>query len=335
MDEKQLLATLQDMTAKGMSTAQQFLALNMDTRALRTNATLRYDEWKHFDTAVIEAARDRLVGWADLVGRNLRFGIGNGMASTLLVSEKVNNPGTAILSMDGLTPQRNDRQEFGLDNLPLPIAHDDFSFSARALAVSRSRGESLDVTRARVASANVADKIEDMLFNGVSSYAFAGGTVYGYTDWPSRQTLSLNADWATFGTSGGATAESILEDILAAKQKLINHKKYGPYMVYIPTNWETVLDQDYDAERAVLTVRERIKKVGGIADIKVADKMPSSEMIVVSMQSDVIRAVEGMPITTVEWDTDGAMKFNFKVMAIAVPQLRVDADGNSGVVHAS
>jgi hypothetical protein len=335
MNDKEILQVLQDMTAKGMSTAQQFLALNMDTRALRTNATLRYDEWKHFDTAVVTAARDRLVGWADLLGRGLRFGIGNGMASTLLVSEKVNNPGTAILSMDGLTPQRNDRQEYGLDNLPLPITHDDFSFSARSLAISRSRGEGLDTTRAMVAAQNVADKIEYMLFRGASTYNFAGGIIYGYTDWPSRQTGSLNADWATFGATGGATAVSILDDVLVAKQKLIDHKKYGPYVIYIPTNWETVLDQDYDAERQTTTIRERIKKVGGIADIKVADKMVASQMLMVSMQSDVIRAVEGMPITTVEWDTDGAMKFNFKVMSIAVPQLRVDADGNSGVVHLS
>jgi len=55
----------------------------------------------------------------------------------------------------------------------------------------------------------------------------------------------------------------------------------------------------------------------------------------VQMTSDVARAINGMPITTVQWESAGGMRLNFKVMAIQVPQIRSDYDGNSGICHAT
>jgi hypothetical protein len=45
--------------------------------------------------------------------------------------------------------------------------------------------------------------------------------------------------------------------------------------------------------------------------------------------------VIGMDVTTVQWETHGGMRLNFKVMAIMVPQLRSDFNGNAGIVHGS
>ena len=58
-------------------------------------------------------------------------------------------------------------------------------------------------------------------------------------------------------------------------------------------------------------------------------------MIMVQMTPDVARAVNGMDITTVQWESVGGMRLNFKVMAIQVPQLRADYDGRCGIVHAT
>ena len=57
-------------------------------------------------------------------------------------------------------------------------------------------------------------------------------------------------------------------------------------------------------------------------------------MVMVQMTTDVVREVVGMDITTVQWETKGGMQLNFKVMAILVPQLRADQNGNTGIVHA-
>ena len=58
-------------------------------------------------------------------------------------------------------------------------------------------------------------------------------------------------------------------------------------------------------------------------------------MLFVQMTPDVARAVNGMDITTVQWEDHGGFRQNFKVMAMLVPQIRADFNGNTGIVHAT
>jgi hypothetical protein len=53
----------------------------------------------------------------------------------------------------------------------------------------------------------------------------------------------------------------------------------------------------------------------------------------VQMTSDVIQAINGMDITTLQWETVGGMQLHFKVMCIQVPQMFSDIDGNCGICH--
>ena len=49
------------------------------------------------------------------------------------------------------------------------------------------------------------------------------------------------------------------------------------------------------------------------------------------MTSETIRAVIGLEVQTVTWESLGGMMKHFKVMTIQVPQVRPDANGNAGV----
>jgi len=40
-----------------------------------------------------------------------------------------------------------------------------------------------------------------------------------------------------------------------------------------------------------------------------------------------------MELTTVQWESNGGMKLNFKVMAIQVPYIKSTSDGVTGIVH--
>jgi hypothetical protein len=53
----------------------------------------------------------------------------------------------------------------------------------------------------------------------------------------------------------------------------------------------------------------------------------------VEMSTETLRAVIGMEIQTVQWESLGGMVKHFKVMCIQVPQLRSDTAGNSGIAH--
>lgn len=292
------------------------------------NATLRKDEWKHLDEAVIPAARQRLVGVADLYSRNLVYRIGNGLGKTVLEYETLSELTDAEMSMDGVNKSQKDRPNYDLNYLPLPIVHKDFSFNARVLAASRTTGDPLDTTTAEQAARMVAEKLETMLFRGVSSYAFGGGTIYGYCDFPQRNQVTLASQWDASGTSG----TDILDDVRAMKQASIDDKHYGPWVLYVPTNYETVLDDDFKAE-SDKTIRQRILEIQGITEVKVSDKLAADNVVLVQMSSDVVRMVEGMAIQTLEWNEQGGLVHNFKVMAIMVPQIRADQYGNCGIVH--
>jgi hypothetical protein len=55
--------------------------------------------------------------------------------------------------------------------------------------------------------------------------------------------------------------------------------------------------------------------------------------LIVQMTNEVVRMVNGLDVTTVQWEEVGGMKLLFKVMCIQVPQLFSDAYNNCGIMH--
>lgn len=324
------MAVAQNGTMQGAgNVAQRLLANGMRVKALRTNSTLRKDEWKHFDDAILREARLRLSMVGLLKSKGLTYSLGgNGMARTVLEYEDLNEFNAAQLSMDGLTRGQNDRPVYGLKGLPLPIAHKDYDINARALAASRMRGEALDTTSAELATRKVSELLEETLVTGSSSYAFGGYTIYGLTDFPYRNSVTLSENW----DAAGKTGAEIIADVKNMKQASIDDRHYGPWALLVPTAYETVLDGDYDTTRGN-TIRERILQISGIERVEVCDKLTANNVILVQLTSDTVRMVEGLDITNVQWDSQGQMVFNFKVMTIQVPQLRADQQNRSGIIH--
>jgi hypothetical protein len=293
--------------------------------------TMRKDDWLAIDDTVIAAAKPRLKAVADLIGAGLTFGM-NGMAFSSLQTETVSDINEADVSMDGMREGRNDRPEFDTTSIPLPIIHKDFSYSARNLLISRNGGSPLDITSAALSSRRVAEEAEKMLIGNstkADQYKYAGGTIYGYTDFPSRLTKTFTSPLA-----GGWTGSDLVNEVLAATQQLRDAFAYGPYMLYTGTSWQQYLGNDFKAA-SDKTLRDRVLAIDEISDIRPLDYLSGFDLIFVQLTSDVVREIMGLSITTVQWDTLGGMKKNFKVMAIMVPQLRADFNGNTGILHGS
>jgi uncharacterized linocin/CFP29 family protein len=329
------------------SVAQRLLANGMNVNALRpwigkdgraymanngvavpvANATLRKDEWKQYDQAILKAAQQRMVGIADLQSRGLTYNISNGLGTTVLEYEDQSDISAAQVSMDAVTRGQNDRPEFDINYLPLPIIHKDFQINVRALNASRTTGQSLDTTMAELAAFKVVELAEQYLFQGWSTFTYGGGTIYGYEDFTHANSVTLSTNWDASDDMGA----NILSDVRSMKQASINDRFYGPWVLYVPTDYETVLDNDY-VSGYPKTIRERILEISGIQDVKVVDKLSEDTVILVQMTSDVVRLVNGLGITTVEWQTEGGMVFHYKIMMIQVPQLRADQNGRTGIV---
>lgn len=297
---------------------------------LVNNATLRREEWLALDTAVVGAARRRLIGVQDLYSRNLVYRLSNGLGSTVLETTVMSDTTDAEISMDGAVRMKKDRPDFTPGYLPLPLIHKDFQLDIRTLTASRNKGQALDTIQAESAARKVAEMAEFLLFNGYNSFAFGGGTLYGYTDHPQRNIYTLEASW----TDSSATGETMLRDVIAMTQASIDDRHYGPWVLYVPTGYSAPLSEDFKAN-SDKSVRSRLMEVNGILDIRVADFLEDDNIVLVEMSTDNVRMVEGLSIQTVQWATEGGMILNFKVMAIMVPQIRADYDGRSGIAHGS
>lgn len=304
------------------------LPTNYQSTPIQTNGTLRRDEWKQLDEAVLAASRIRLGGIDDLISNGLVFNLGNAMGTTVLEYHDINDAMTADLSMDGVTRGLGDRVNYGTNYLPIPIIHVDFEINARVLETSRRNGNPLDTTSVEMATRRVNEKLEAMLFTD-TTYAFGGGTIYSYLNQPYRNQVTLAKDWATT-----ATGAEILADVQDMKQAAIDSKHYGPFMLYIPTAYERKLDDDYSSSYPK-SIRARILEISGIKGIKTIDTLTAANVVLVQMTSDVVRLVRGMGVQVVEWQTEGKFITRYKALSIATPQVRADANHNSGIVHLS
>jgi len=289
-----------------------------------TTATLRKDDWIHLDNAVIKAAKPRLQVVGDLRSMGLEYMVPNGLGKTVFQHQAMSDIGDATISMDGIRQGDADRPQFDLTNLPLPIIHKDFHYSAREIAASRNGGSPLDTTTAELAARKVAEEAEKLTLGEVTAYTYGGGSVFGMKNY----TYSLTKTLTTPGTHATTVTE-----VLAMKQQSMNNGYYGPWMLYYSPAWGAYMGQDYSTAKGDNTLQERLAKIEGIRGVKQADYLTGTCMLLVQLTPDVARMVIGMDITTVQWETLGGMMINFKVMAIIVPQLRCDYSHQTGIVY--
>lgn len=342
---------LPDGTAHG-PIAQRLIASNFDVGILRpfigsdgrsyvtvnangkkqvmvTNApaTLRKDEWKLLDDSVIRVAQTQLRLFADIRARGLTYTIPNGMGKTVFEYEKLSDVAPATTSMDGIREGDSDRPHFDLAGLPLPIIHKDFQFSARQVAVSRSGGTPLDTTMAELSTRKVIEEVEKYTV-GSNTFAYAGYNIYGYTNFPQRLTQTITAPTS-------ANHAVTISEILSMKKKSVDAGYYGPWVVYLSPAWDLFLDEDYSTAKGDNTLRQRIQAIDDITDVRTSYFLTGNTILLVQMTSDVVRAVIGMDIVVLQWESHGGMQLNFKIMCIMVPQLRSDFNGKTGIVHGS
>ena len=312
------------------------LTRNGTPTTVRTNtqATLTKEAWLQLDTAILRIARNRLRAVADLRAAGLTFNIPNGMGTTVLEYQKMNDTGNAIISMDGLRLGGDFRPIFESAYLPLPFIHSDFQYSARQIATARQSGAPLDTTTGEMAGRRVAEMTERLTLGRLDTYAYGGGTIYGMTNFTSKLTATFTSPDST-----GWTPKIHLDEVLAAKQTIQDAKHFGPYVLYYSSAWDKYLDNDFNTSYPNKTLRQRIREIDGISDVRTLDYLDTDastyNCVLLEMDSGTIRLVIGMDITTLEWDDMGGLRKNYKVMCIIIPQLRADMDGNTGILHAT
>ena len=295
-------------------------------RLINTNATLRKDEWIDLDNNIIESARERLVIVDDLMAAGLTYNVG-GLGTMIAEWEASSEVTDASITMDGDTVAERDRQEFGLNGVPIPLIHKDWKISERALMASRTRGAALDVSTGQEMARAVARTWENLVFNG-TSLTTGGYTIPGLTTFGSRETYTIS-DWSDDAT----TAETILAEILGMVAQLeVNARAYGPFNIYIPGAYSARFYEDFKAN-GDKTLMQRVLEDPRISNVRVADALATGNVIGVEMTNRTIDLAMAADITNVQWQSGSGMTNHFKTYAASAPRLKADFDGRCGIVH--
>lgn len=309
------------------SVAMKLLQSNFNVNTLRPQTLLQYDEWKAFDNVVTEVARANLIGIGDLMKAGLTYNLPNALGKTLLQWEKVSDMAAAEVSMSGVSEGQNDKVDFGLDTMPIPIIHKEFNLNIRQLASSRNKGEPLDTTQIAYATRKVVEQVESILFKG-STVLGTGHVLYGYTTQTYRTTGSVTATWVT------ATGDQIITDLLNMINAAIGKNFFGPYMLYVPLAVYTNMLRDLKAN-SDKSIISRIKEIPSIVDVKASYLLTGTNIILVQMTRDVVELIDGIQPTLVQWDSRGGFTQHFKIIAIMPPRFKNDYLNQSGIVHYS
>lgn len=292
-------------------------------------ASLTRDEWKLIDRAVVRAAMPRMKAWDDLRAAN-SLTIPNGMGKTVLESTMMGDITGAQINMDGLARVDGDRLHFDTTGVPLPIISKDFSLSLRQVMISRNGSVPLDTTLATLAGRKVAEEVEKLTIGIGGGYQFAGRGLYGYKNFPGRQTKEL-----THPEESGWTPKTLVSEVLEMLIMEQDAGFYGPYKIYVGRGWTLYLEQDYSDTKGTNTLRQRIAQLDGVGSLQTLDYLDEFDIIMVNMTEDVARGIVGMDITTLQWEQQGGMELKMKIMCIMVPQLRGDFYGDCGIIHGS
>lgn len=294
--------------------------------------TLSKDQWTRLDNRVVQVARERLRAYSDLRAANTYGGF-DGMTTSVLEHETITDDGEAIVDMEGIADGRSDESNYQLQGLPLPITHSSFWYSKRKLMTSRSQGTPISFVRAEQAARRVAEMIEQTYIGTITGLTYGNSadygrtpSVYGLTNFPDRITKTDLTASATM------TGTNFVNELIAMKELAYAQNYYGPFMAYVSTAYDAKLDEDFKAD-SDKTIRQRAKEIDGITDVRRLDYLTGDVILLVQMTSNVVEAINGMDITTVQWESMGGMKLNFKVMAIQVPSIKADARGVTGIVH--
>ncbi len=293
--------------------------------ALRTNALLRHEEWLEIDRAVIDTARMRLNGIADLRQYGLVQPLG-GLGTILSAYEQLGDMTDANVDMSGVTPGEEDRVDYAQISVPVPIIHKDFRLNIRQLEASRRLGDGLDTTQAQVATRKVVEKLENLLFNG-STLVVNGNAIYGYTTHPARNIYAAAGDFGTISN----ILPTVNGMVAAAESDFF----YGPFGLYVAGPQYAEMRAVYTDGSGQSAMARCLESIPSLRFIKPADALAAGSLTLVQLTRDVVDLAVAQDIVPVEWETMGGLVQNFKALCAMVPRVKDEASDHCGIVHAT
>lgn len=330
--------SIQAMRAPG------FRAMAAVEQELRALAPLQDKAQVVIDQAVVEVGLQRLTFVADIIAAGLTYPLSDPLSVTQLEWYSTNKIGAAQRTMSPSARGENKLPVVLPFRLPIYLTTDGFEIDIRTLKMSQRIGTPLDTNIVKQCTRAVNEAIEDAAINGATTLdgqdlEVAGYSAPGLLNAPNANTQSLTAAaWTTV-----PVGTTVFNEVMSMINKAQADKKFGPYRLYVGTQMGNAFEADYDSTAGARgqTIRERLMKIEGLQAIRVADLLPAgngasppigAKAALVQMTSDVIDCVVGQYPTVIPWTSLDGFTIHNLVMAIMIPRVRSDFNGDSGVV---
>lgn len=290
-------------------------------------APIPLDAWRRIDSRGAAIQRDVLAVFNRLAAANQTpVGVGD------IVSfyGQVSDSGEVHVSMDGRSDGKADQANVKFVGTPVPVFDSYARFGWRQMEVMRKSPMSIDTDTIVAHQRKVAEKMESVVLDGLSSVVVGGATIYGLRNFPQRNTgtHSLDLNGAT-----GAQWLGAFEDML---QSLVGDNAFGRVTVFLNYgDWLYASINEFVAGYPK-TILQRLQEIAQIAEIVPASKVTVNEILGVAglATGEWGSILQAMPMTTrpkVRMNPED--DYVFGVLAMAAPQFRADYDGRSQLVH--
>ena len=297
---------------------------------MRGLAPLWKDAQEQIDDAVVRIGREGLVIADDRIS-NFSVPLPNWLGITELTSHKVGESRRANRGMiPNSRPDGGGLQDKTPYTIPIYMTWDEFGFNARELAAAQRVGRPLDTDEVEQATRNVNYAVEDAIINGLDE-TVGGNGLDGFLDTTNTQSYESNTAW----DAAGKTGSNILTDVLAMRDVLATDKFFGPYTLYVPTDYGAALQKPFDSSGITSLTRqaylEQLMFGGRNLRVVTADLLPSDRTLLVQDTASVCDVIVGQtptainPAPELEWHT------KWLVYAVVVPRVKNDKNSNYGV----
>jgi hypothetical protein len=302
------------------------------------------------DKVPVQVGLERLAVVAALMEAGLTYDLPDPLSVTQLEWDQESKVGGARRTM--LPTSRGENALIDRKHLRLPIycTLGDFSMNIRLLKMSERVGAPLDTSTIEQEVRRVNESIEDATIYGATTLdgqqlVDSSYNVPGMLTPPGTANVTtLSVDW-TAANVIGTTGPAMAADVLAMVAKANAANKFGPFMLVIGTTAGAVIQGQFSLYQTgtIQNMLESMKfgSPGQNLKIVIADRMPNTvggptqQVALVQMTSDVIQIVNGQAPTVVPYTSLDGWTLFWTVLAIQVPRVRADYNGQSGIVIGS
>lgn len=286
------------------------------------------EAWRRIDPRVSAVQRNVLAVFDRLARANtVPVGVGDIMS----YYPKVTDSGEAHVSMDGRSNSLQDQANVQFVGTPVPVIDSFTRMGWRQMEVIRKQnGMGLDAVSMMNAGRKVAEKLEDMAINGLSTIVVAGNPIYGLRTFPDRST---DTHGLTLASATGAQWLTAVGKVLT---KLEADNAYGRVTIFVNWgDWSYAGRTDYTTNYPK-SIAERLRETNQVVEFVPAAGIPANELVGVANLDTgewggILSAMA--PSSVAKNRLNAQDDFVQGHMAMAAPQFRSDVSGQSHIAH--